>query len=75
MDFTTVKQNLTALGYQVTCFETAAEAADYLTAAIEGKTVGFGGSVTLQEMGLYEKLQAKGNDVNWHWQLQTALPE
>ena len=76
MDFSTVKQNLTALGYQVTCFETAAEAADYLTAAIEGKTVGFGGSVTLKEMGLYEKLQAKGNDVNWHWQLQegqTAL--
>jgi len=69
MDFTAVQKNLTQLGYTVTCFDTAAEAADYLADAIHGKSVGFGGSVTLQEMNLYEKLQAD-NEVFWHWKLQ-----
>ncbi|MBQ8164581.1 MAG: lactate utilization protein [Clostridia bacterium] len=52
-------------GYTVSCFETAKEAADYLDLQINGKTVGFGGSVTLEEMGLYERLSSH-NDVHWH---------
>ena len=67
MAFTTVKQNLEALGYTVSCFETAAEAAEYLNSQIDGVSVGFGGSMTLKEMGLYESLSAH-NQVYWHWQ-------
>ena len=52
MDFTNIKKNLEALEYTVSCFETAAEAAEYLTGAIQNTTVGFGGSMTLKEMGL-----------------------
>ncbi len=63
--FDTVRQNLEKRGYKVSCFATAKEAADYLNAGIDGKTVGFGGSVTLKEMGLYESLSAH-NDVAWH---------
>ncbi len=29
--------------------------------------VGFGGSMTLLELGLYEKLEERGNKVFWHW--------
>ena len=42
--------------YQVSCFDTAAEAAEYLDRAVDGKTVGFGDSVTLAAMGMYERL-------------------
>lgn len=65
MDFETVKKNLTDLGYVVSCFESAREATDYIDSQIDGKTVGFGGSVTLEEIGLFEKLVSH-NDVYWH---------
>ena len=64
--FETVKKNLEARGFSVRTFATAAEAAAYLNEAIDGKTVGFGGSVTLQDMGLYELLGSH-NEVHWHW--------
>ena len=63
--FEAVKKNLEERGYTVSCFATAAEAAEYLDGRINGTTVAFGGSVTLAEMGLYEKL-ATHNEVLWH---------
>lgn len=68
MNFETVKKNLAERGYIVSCFESAKEAADYLDTQIDGKSVGFGGSMTLEKMGLYEKL-ASHNDVRWHQRL------
>lgn len=64
--FDTVKKNLEARGFSVRTFATAAEAAAYLNEAIDGKTVGFGGSMTLKDMGLYELLGSH-NEVHWHW--------
>ena len=64
--FDTVKKNLEDRGFSVRTFATAAEAAAYLNEAIDGKTVGFGGSVTLKDMGLYELLGSH-NEVHWHW--------
>ena len=66
MDFSIVEKNLKDKGYVVTIFGTAAEAAKYLDAEIDHRTVGFGGSMTLKEMGLYEALQ-RHNTVFWHW--------
>ena len=66
MAFESVKKNLEARGFSVRTFATAAEAAAYLNEVIDGKTVGFGGSVTLQDMGLYELLGSH-NEVHWHW--------
>ena len=57
---------LTKNGFTVHRFATATEAAAYIDAHIDGKTVGFGGSVTLQDMGLYDLLSAH-NTVHWHW--------
>lgn len=54
-------------GFGVHVFSTAAEAAAWLDGEIDGKTVGFGGSVTLRDMGLYDKLSGH-NTVYWHWE-------
>ena len=65
MSFEKVKENLISLGYEVSEFETSAKANEYLSEKIVGKKVGIGGSMTVKEMGLYEKLKEK-NDVSWH---------
>ena len=65
-DFAKVEQNLTALGYTVKTFATGAEAAAYLNGAIDGTTVGIGGSMSVQQLGLYDLL-ASHNEVHWHW--------
>lgn len=66
MKFDTVKQNLEARGYAVQVFSTGKEAADYLDAAIDKTSVGFGGSATLEALGLYERLGTHNQTV-WHW--------
>ena len=66
MGFDAVKQNLESRGYTVRVFSTGKEAADYLDGAIDGKSVGFGGSVTLDALGLYERL-GRHNQAVWHW--------
>ena len=65
-DFKKAQANLEARGYTVRTFATAAEAADYLDGAIDGKTVGFGGSATLDALGIYDRLESH-NTVIWHW--------
>lgn len=71
MAFETVKKNLEDRGFIVSVFSTAAEAAEYMNKSIDGKTVGFGGSLTLQEMGIYEMLETH-NTMFWH---AKATPE
>ncbi|MBQ8849571.1 MAG: lactate utilization protein [Clostridia bacterium] len=63
--FELIGKNLREKGYTVSCFATAKEAAEYMNAQIDGRTVGFGGSMSLEEMGLYELL-SEHNDVRWH---------
>ena len=70
MNFTNIKVNLEALGYTVSTFDNAATATDHLNREINGKTVGFGGSLTLDKMGLYESLGTH-NEVFWHWRPQS----
>jgi L-lactate utilization protein LutB len=70
-DFQTVEKNLTNRGFSVKIFDTAAQAADYLNGAIDGKTVGFGGSMTLDALGLYDSLGGH-NQVIWHWKQDPA---
>lgn len=65
MKLNDLKNVLEGKGYIVSVFETGEEAAEYVNAAIDGKTVGMGGSVTIEELGLYEKL-SEHNKVYWH---------
>lgn len=70
-DFSTVQKNLTARGFAVRIFSTGAQAAAYLDSVIDGKSVGFGGSATLDALGLYEAL-GKHNTVIWHWKQEAG---
>ena len=70
-DFANVKKNLEARGFTVKTFAGREEAAAYLNSAIDGATVGFGGSVTLQELGLFESL-SEHNTVHWHWKQEAG---
>ena len=61
----TLKQRLEENGFAVSVFATGQEAAAYLNGAIDGVTVGCGGSMTLKELGLYESLAAH-NTLYYH---------
>ncbi len=65
IDFPALEKNLIRRGYKVSTFGTADEASAYLDKEIDNQSVGFGGSVTIEEMGLYEKLSPH-NSVFWH---------
>ena len=69
--FEAVKKNLEGRRFTVSCFATKEEAAEYLNGAIDGITVGFGGSGTLETMGLHESLGSH-NTVYWHWKQDEA---
>ena len=62
-----LKKNFEAGGFTVTFFDTKEAAADHIAGSIKDSTVGFGGSMTAKEMGLYDRLKAAGNDCVWHW--------
>ncbi|MBQ2714474.1 MAG: lactate utilization protein [Clostridia bacterium] len=66
MDFAKVKSNLEKLGYVVTCFDTKNDASKYLNKTIDHTSVGICGTLTVEEMGLYESL-GEHNEVHWHW--------
>ncbi len=65
MNFEKTRENLLKKGYLVQVFETAKEAGNYMNQELDGRTIGFGGSMTLEEMGLYESLSTH-NTVYWH---------
>ena len=66
MDFTKVKAALEARGFAVTVCPTKEIATAYLNEMIDGTSVGFGGSMTLKEMGLFSTL-SRHNEVYSHW--------
>ena len=59
-------KNLEGRGFAVSHFSDPAEAAAHIAGQISGKTVGIGGSKTVEALGLYEKL-SENNTVYWHW--------
>ncbi len=71
MNFTKLQKNLEALGYFVKVFENKEQAGNYLADVLHDKTIGMGGSVTIQEMNLYEKLR-EHNTVLWHLRLEAG---
>lgn len=59
-------ENLEKHGFTVSYYETGAEATAAIAAAVNGKTVGIGGSKTVEALGLFEALKDR-NSVSWHW--------
>ena len=66
MDLEKTIRALKGRGFAVSCFATKEEAADYLAGAIQNTSVGMGGSKTLDELGVYDRLK-ETNEVFWHW--------
>jgi L-lactate utilization protein LutB len=66
MTIENAQKNLVSRGFEVTRFENKEDARDYLAGKLSGQTIGFGGSVTLKEMGLFDAL-SKNNTVWNHW--------
>ncbi len=64
-DFSKIKMNMESMGYKVNVFDSKEDAAAYIDSQIDGKTVGFGGSVSLHQLNLFPLL-AKQNTVYWH---------
>lgn len=63
-------------GFTVHHAATLAEAKNIVLKMIpEGASVGFGGSVTVRDMGLYDELKAQGHPVFWHWMNDAPKPE
>ncbi|MDD7738588.1 MAG: lactate utilization protein [Fusicatenibacter sp.] len=65
-------EKLIGKGYHVQIFNDKESAADYINREIDGKIVGFGGSVTIHQMELFSKLSAH-NDVCWHEERQDNM--
>ncbi len=67
-----LEKALTKNGFQVKVFNNVPEAKKSLLNEIkQEETVGIGGSVTIQEMGILEELENRGNQVYWHWKKDT----
>lgn len=66
-------QSLQGRGFTVHRFDTGEQAAQYLEQSLHGCTIGFGGSRTAEQLGLFERL-GRDNTVFWHWkqELDTA---
>jgi len=71
-DLEKLRRNLEQEGFVTSYFETGEEACAYLGQKLDQTTIGFGGSVTVQELGLYDKL-ASHNTCLWHWQSSDVL--
>ena len=59
---------LSKKGFDVRCFGTADEVRRALLAAIPaGASVGIGGSMTIEQLGVESELKSRGCPVYWHW--------
>ena len=59
-------KNLEGRGFRVHRFASGAEAAEFLVQTLHSTSIGIGGSVTIDEIGVYDRL-CESNEVFWHW--------
>ena len=65
MEYSQIRTNFERHGFTTQLFSTKEAVGSYLVDILQNQTIGFGGSETLREMGLFEALQQK-NSVIWH---------
>lgn len=71
-DIQKLREVLGSRGFQTSFFPTAEECLAYLNGALDGRTIGFGGSQTVRDMGLYEELSTH-NTCIWHWDKERGV--
>ena len=63
-------QALRRRGFDAVVFSTAEEAAAFILGDVPaGADVAVGGSMTVKQMALHERLRAQGHTVLWHWEV------
>ena len=65
MDYDLIRKNFEKHGFTTAFFSTGEEVVAYLAGKYSQRSIGFGGSLTLRQLGLYEAL-SKNNSVIWH---------
>lgn len=66
-------EKLRARGFGVSVFASADEASAFVLSDVPtGQTVAIGGSMTVKQMNLHEKLRQAGHRVLWHWEAAPA---
>lgn len=65
LNYDTITASFEKHGFETHVFPSREAARDFFVKTLDKQTIGFGGSVTLQEMGLYEALRDH-NAVTWH---------
>ena len=65
-DLEKTRKNLEGRGFLVHRFASGAEAAEFLVQTLHGTSIGIGGSVTIDTLGVYDRL-CGSNEVFWHW--------
>ena len=65
-DLEKTRKNLENRGFRAHVFATGAEAAEFLVQTLHNTCIGIGGSVTIDEIGVYDRL-CESNEVFWHW--------
>lgn len=63
--------NLNKRGFNARLFNERSEAVDYISSQLKDTTIGFGGSMTLKELDLFNALK-ESNRVSWHWEQDIA---
>lgn len=62
------KEALERNGFKATVFNGVDKAKQALLQDIgQDESIAFGGSITIEEMGLYEEFKERGNKTYWHW--------
>lgn len=64
----TLVRNMKHRNFIVHTAESADSAAKIVLQIIGERSVGIGGSITVKQLGLYDALRARGNEVHWHWE-------
>lgn len=71
-DIQKLREVLESRGFQTSSFPSAEECCAYLNGELDGRTIGFGGSQTVRDMGLYEELSTH-NTCIWHWDKERGV--
>lgn len=66
-DIEKTMENLKKRGFDTTYFLSGKEAADYIVSQLKGEDIGFGGSVTIDTLGLLERLAENNNVYRLHY--------
>jgi len=75
-DILLAKSGLEKSGFKVEIFENIDEVRRSLLKEIKvSESIAFGGSMTLDDIKLYEAFKERGNEVFWHWKAENRAKE